>query len=395
MTSRFVRLSIACLLLLAMASPSFAARRSSLAGNLLIPDTDDIFFLPQHVTMHKRLVTFDLGTDNGAGSGGMIFGNEQLTLGAFAHRSDFLAAIPNAYLTRGDIDNVSNRGESEPLPVFTPDLTALNWVDLILGFQAGDNPLGVRVSLGRNATDPDTDNDDVGRSITAFNGIVGLTLAQWATDVSAEISIATAEDNGGVGVKTESTPVHFALSARRTATEQSDALSLGWLGMFSYLTASVDETAAAVTTTTDNSQMAVQVGVGPVYRPSDRTNVAMYGYFQYLRNRTGVDPAEQVLSSLVIPGWNVAGEFDLTSWLQFRAGLRSEFSFDKLKNDPTPPASQSDNELNFVWTSGLGLAFGSFRLDGYLEPAQVTNATNLFGTDASRLFGLVTASYGF
>ena len=61
MTSRFVRYLLPCLLLLALASPSSAvSRRSSLAGNLLIPDTDDIFIFPHLVTDHKRMVTFDM-----------------------------------------------------------------------------------------------------------------------------------------------------------------------------------------------------------------------------------------------------------------------------------------------------------------------------------------------
>jgi hypothetical protein len=76
------RVFFTVLLLLAMASPSFAARRSSLSGNLLIQDVDDMFFFPQLVSMHKRMVTFDFGTNDGLGSGGMVFGTETFTFGA-------------------------------------------------------------------------------------------------------------------------------------------------------------------------------------------------------------------------------------------------------------------------------------------------------------------------
>src|SRR5512145_2632715 len=71
MLSRFMRLLVLSLILLSLASPGFAARRSSLGGNLLIKDVDDIFFLPQRVVDYNRLVTFDYGTSNGLGSGGM------------------------------------------------------------------------------------------------------------------------------------------------------------------------------------------------------------------------------------------------------------------------------------------------------------------------------------
>ena len=76
MTGRYVRILFTVLTLLAVASPSFAARRSSLSGNLLIQDQDDIFFFPHLVNAHKRMVTFDFGSNSGIGSGGMVFGNE-------------------------------------------------------------------------------------------------------------------------------------------------------------------------------------------------------------------------------------------------------------------------------------------------------------------------------
>ena len=72
MPSRLMRLFVLCLFLLSLASTGFAARRSSLGGNLLIKDTDDVFFYPHRVAEYNRLVTFDLGTDNSSGSGGIV-----------------------------------------------------------------------------------------------------------------------------------------------------------------------------------------------------------------------------------------------------------------------------------------------------------------------------------
>src|SRR5215510_8822362 len=116
MTGRYTRVFLTVLLVLVVASPAFAARRSSLSGNLLIQDADDMFFFPQLVAMHKRMVTFDFGTNSGLGSGGMVFGSEQISLGLFAHRSEFLGALDDAYFTRGDIDNI-NRDGAISLPV--------------------------------------------------------------------------------------------------------------------------------------------------------------------------------------------------------------------------------------------------------------------------------------
>ena len=117
MRGRKFQIVFAILLLLVMASPGSAARRSSLSGNLLIEDKDDMFFFPQLVSANKRMVTFDFGTDAGLGSGGMVFGTESLSLGLFAHRSDFLSPLESAFLTRGDIDNIGNDGTAD-MPEF-------------------------------------------------------------------------------------------------------------------------------------------------------------------------------------------------------------------------------------------------------------------------------------
>lgn len=407
MTSRFVRVSISCLLLLAMASPSFAARRSSLAGNLLIRDTDDIFFFPQLVSQHKRHVTFDIGPSSGLGSGGLIFGNENLTLGAFAHRSDFLGAIPNAFFTRGDIDNIAqagttNRNTGVPFPGFGPSDGALNFVDVLFGAQMGDTPWGLRVSLGRNQQDDpdDLDPPDQGpATVTTFNGVVGITLPTWATDLSGEIAIGSASTEVVAGTKSESTPVMFSLAARKTASEDSDALTLGWLGMFNYFTAGVDNTVAGVKTTTDDSGFNFQAGLGPVYRPNDRTSVAMYGTFDFQTEKTDDGTTETTVRTIGVPGWNIAAEVELASWLQFRAGLRSRFGFDKTTvkaaTPPPPEQKDGDNSLDFVWTSGVGVHIDNFHFDGYFDPSVLTNGTSLLGTANNRLFGLVTASLDF
>src|SRR6266436_3017114 len=101
MTGRYVRVLFTVLTLLVLASPGHAARRSSLDGNLLIQDADDVFFFPHLVTMHKRMVTYDYGTNASTGSGGMVFGINNVTIGAFTHRSDFMGALTDAFFTRG------------------------------------------------------------------------------------------------------------------------------------------------------------------------------------------------------------------------------------------------------------------------------------------------------
>lgn len=399
MTGRYVRVFFTVLTLLALASPSFAARRSSLSGNLLIQDQDDIFFFPHLVNAHKRMVTFDFGSSDGIGSGGMVFGNEQITLGAFTHRSDFLGALSDAFFTRGDIDHLGTGIGTFPTPGGNsigigvgPD--ALNWIDAVVGWEVGENPWGVRLSVGRGNDDPSP--DDVDQSVTAFNVILGTRLSQWNTDASVEFAFATAEENVPTG-KTESSPFHVGVGLRRTAGEESDALVLGWLGTFGFTSGSVDVTPTGGTqASTDRTSIDVVLGAGPVYRPNDRTNVAMYGTFEFNSRKDEDNVATETHTNLVIPGWNIACEVELASWLQWRAGMESKFRFFTDKHEPATGTSTEDKEnlLDFGWTTGVGMKVGQLQIDGMLNPTVLTSGTDLLGNDSS-LFGLVSGTFHF
>jgi len=397
MVSRLMRLLVLSLLVLSIASPGFAARRSSLGGNLLIKDMDEVFFFPQRVGEYNRTVTFDLGSSNGLGSGGMIFGNESVVLGAFAHRSDFIAAIPNAFFTAGDIDNVSNGGQNDFSPISSsllggagPAGGPFQWFDVLLGWEGGGNPWGVRLSVGRNQDDPAGDDKE---DVTSVNAMVGVTMRN--IDLAGEFAIGDGTSDIA-GTRTESSPSGFAIAARKTAVEQSEDLQLGWMGEFSFHSGGSDVTTAGTTTTTDESATTFVLGMGPVYSPSERTTVAMYGTFEYLHSSSDDGTTNDTGTSYIIPGWHIAGEFELASWLQARVGVESRFSISKDKTEVVGGASSESQivDLNFRWHTGIGVNLGNFQLDGYIDPSVITSGTDLFG-DSTDLFGLVSAGYSF
>ena len=397
MLSRFMRLFVLCLFLLSLASTGFAARRSSLGGNLLIKDTDDIFFYPQRVSEYNRLVTYDFGSSSSSGSGGMIFGNESIVIGAFTHRSDFLGANRGAFFSIGDASHANNgRNDLDGAITAGPSSGPFNWIDLVLGWQGGDNPWGARLSVGRAEIDPsgvDNKND-----VTSVNVVVGFNVND--IDLSGEFSIASANTDtpGTPAGKTDSSPLGFAVSARKTATEESDDLQLGWLGMFSFLSGGGDVTPAGggTTTTTDLSELSFVFGAGPVYTPHERTSVSMYGTFEYMRTKlesgSVLNETENVY---VVPGWHIGAEVELSSWLQARAGVVSRFGIINDKDDAVTPSDESQvSALDFDWHTGVGIVFDDFAIDGYIHPDVITSGTDLLG-DSSDLFGLVTASYSF
>lgn len=394
MKSRKFQVAFAVVLGLVMASPGLAARRSSLSGNLLIQDADDMFFFPQLVSANKRMVNFDFGTDSGLGSGGMVFGTESLSLGLFAHRSDFLSPLEAAFLTRGDIDNLDAAGAGDLYGFgigVGPDV--LNWVDVLAGWQWGENPWGVRMSLGRNNDDPPA--PDQQSDATAFNLVLGSRLERWATDLSVEFAMAAATQEAAFG-KLETSPWHVGVGVRRTASEESDDLSLGWLGMFTYTAGSVDSTPTGnAAVSSDDAAFQLVGGIGPVYKPNDRTNVALYGTIRYAWEQSEEATSTLTRTRTVIPGWNLGAEVEVASWLQVRGGLRSEFAFlDDHTEAGAADSHDKSNDLDFAWTSGLGIHFGDFTIDAFLDPSVVTSGTDLLGED-DRLFGMVSTTFQF
>ncbi|HZL85827.1 MAG TPA: hypothetical protein VFD07_10675 [Candidatus Krumholzibacteria bacterium] len=394
MLSRFMRLSLLCLVLISLASPGFAARRSSLGGNLFIKDADEIFFLPQRVVDYNRMVNFDFGTSNTSGSGGIVFGGERMVFGAFTHRSNFLGSIPDAFFTVGDFENIGQNGQDDfngfigAGPVDGP----FEWFDVLFGWQGGASPWGLRLSVGRAQDDPvgDSNNSDV----TSVNVVFGTTMRN--VDLSAEVSFATSEEQTSATDRNESSPVGFSVSARKTAIEESEDLQVGWLGMFSYVTGGTDVVTATTTAEIDDSGLAFVVGVGPCYTPTERTSVAMYGQFEYTNVSNTTGTTETTGTAYVIPGMNVAAEVEIASWLQWRGAVVSRYAIANEKAEtPGSPTDESQTaELSFAWHTGLGFTFSNFKLDGYIDPSVVTSGTDLLGSDDS-LFGMVSATYSF
>ncbi|MDE0883877.1 MAG: hypothetical protein OSB21_14900, partial [Myxococcota bacterium] len=69
------------------AVPAQADRRTSLAGNDLIQDADDVFLFPQTLQQYQNRLTLDLGAAAGAGGGLFSLGNDSMTFGVAIHRA--------------------------------------------------------------------------------------------------------------------------------------------------------------------------------------------------------------------------------------------------------------------------------------------------------------------
>jgi len=411
MQSRFLRILILSAFMVSLfASAGFAARRTSLAGNLLIKDRDDVFFMPQSIRDYNRMVTFDFGTSMTLGNGGLVFGTgEQVVWGLFAHKTDFIGAIPTAFAVPGDAAILNSSGSNNfggaYLPfgysgaLTSPYMAPLNWIDVIAGFGSDEMPWGVRFSLGADSqtTEPAGGTKAENNSI-AFNVVAGTTVNE-DVEVSAEISFASATVKNPVGTavdKNEISPFQFAVAVRRTASEEQEDLQLGYLGQFYYATGTDKFTPATGTgTDTDNTALGLTVGAGPVYTPHERTSVACYGTFEWMKVTQKTGGAEYKDQAIVIPGLNIATEVELSSWAQARAGLRSQYALNSHEMpNGTNKDKSSDRSLSYDWYTGLGISIDNFMFDGYFNPSVLTTGTDLLGS-ASQLFGMVTATFMF
>jgi hypothetical protein len=380
-----------------------------MAGNLLIKDRDDVFFMPQTIHDYNRMVTFDFGSSMGIGNGGLVFGaGESAVLGVFAHKTDFIGAIPTAFAASGDGSIMNSSGSNDFggnfLPftstgvLGSPYMAPMNWVDVIIGFGSEEMPWGIRASLGSAADKSEVaggstnDNNSI-----AFNVVAGTTFNE-DVEVSAEFSFASAtiEATPG-GSKDEVSPFHFAASVRKTASEEQEALQLGYLGSFYFATGTDKNTPPSPGTVTeaDLSAFGITLGAGPVYTPHERTTVAMYGTFEYQNITSKSGSAEDKGSRITIPGVNIATEVELSSWAQARAGLKSKYMLDTLESPGTGGQDKDTSRgLVYNWYTGVGITIDNFMLDGYFDPSVITSGTDLLG-NSSDLFGMVTATFMF
>ncbi len=230
---------VGCIL---MATSAFADRKSSLAGNLLIEDSDDVFFFPQTALKHRNLVKFDLAVspalldttnqapveENGAiifgenamsGSGLLLFGEEGFAFGISTHRQDTYGTAPQGFLGIGDLQlynkttlgawGINGPGGPNPGTVVDPAaptgagaaggafLQPLQMADVILAFGLGEqNSLGVRLSIGQagassrslGAGDTDVTNS---WNTTAINLTTGFThKSDFELDLGLELGLA-------------------------------------------------------------------------------------------------------------------------------------------------------------------------------------------------------------
>ncbi len=338
--SRFFAASLTGLLTTTVALNAYADRRSSLAGNLLITDQDDVYIYPQLTLDHRNLVSFDYypggtvlglgnteesaaGLNDGAnsmgGAGLLLFGQENFAFGISTHREDQYGATPNAFLGGGDVqlygpgrlqawgymgfNGPISGGDQANQPAGDPSgagpisvAEPLQLADILLGFKlAPAHSMGARLSIGQHGrkTNVVTTGSDstVSWNTTVIDLVLGYSLrSSFDLDLNLELGLAflsndfVTDQNSPNYADSGSLAPSFSLSGRAMIPLQ-DQIKLGVLGLIHVNSSNVTNefgTLPNSTTTADSlsvsaSNFFIETGAGPVYTLPDNTTIAAYG----------------------------------------------------------------------------------------------------------------------
>ncbi len=420
---------------LALAPTAMADRRSSLGGNLLIEDTDDVFIFPHTAMKYVRLLTVDLGLNDAlgqpadgpfglVGNAGLIIGDNESAFGFFSHRSDFINVLPTAFATFGDLDSLALTGgglvgNPGVFPIGEGGfLPPLQWIDLVAAFNLGGSPLGVRLSVGRSSDNNETtlnDTVDVNENTaTAINLLVGYGLSDGdlKIDVSGELSVGfqnITTDPDGDAITEASTSNLPSISVLARGTQKlAEGVDLGFIGLLDFRTG----TSETIVKPGDNksgtssSTFGIDVGAGPVYHVNDRFTIAAYATigFHNLTNdpETNTDAKNDIVSNniLSLPQLRLSGEFKVFEWLWLRTGTQFvyAFTFGSDENDvggDLQVVSTSSSGSVYRWVSGVGIDLGGgLEINGTFNHQFVLDGPNFIG-GGEGMFAFANLTYDF
>jgi hypothetical protein len=425
-----------------------AARRFSLAGNVLIEDEDDVFAFPQLATKYARSIGFDYGTTSNAGNATLLMGDTYQAWGVTLHRGD--AVTPWQIRSDGDLGYLNGYGSTVGTAVQQPDVGAPAGVGgggdggVPVPNDGGDTggdgggdagvPEGLNTgTFGQTASGPKTVIDALYASAEPGNTAWGLRLTLGSDKTFNDPKASGAKENfqsehffaatfgysdytgdldwdgaatllvGMAGVtangKEAQSASRYELSANfrgsMSLAGEKDT-RLGLLGHARYGTATIEPKGAGTNAADDLHLMA---GAGPVVKVTDRITVAAYGVLGLLRQTHDPDSKEKGdldgRLAIVFPGFNFATEIQIRDWIFFRSGAEYTYQFRIQDYGKSPGGFEaSDRQDSFVWNAGLGFIFGDLHVDGALSHQFITEGPDFIGGD-SPLFAMVSASAKF
>ncbi len=391
----FALLTLA-LLVVGIASNANAARRSALAGNYFIDDADDMFAFPQLYGQYQNMAIIDLAPSNFGynmnGNASLIWGGEKNTFRFSTGRQD--ATARTALYTWGGFDRMPTFG-TLPGGLYSTATQARNWQWWDLGWSTdlSGKPFGIAFSwvADANKTDNGAGTVNPDNSFNDFGFQLGYSPSA-NLDLAAEFGMGSYTDNTVVAPNPSQdySSMNFDITARGRL---NNVWGQNWryLGGFSYAKVSPDANGQDDIKETD-----FRGSFGPVFGTPGQWEVAGYLTLSYAKGENGNDSTtpddDQSLKGLILPGYNLAGEYYMNDWFVVRTGVVSSYIFVTEENGA---ASDKYREFEYTWTTGFGIDKDSFGLDFALDEGHVHSGYFLNGATGGNTFAWISAWFNW
>ncbi len=374
-----------------------AARRASMAQNLLILDKNDVYLFPQVGVEYTNLLSLEYGPAAGAGSGIALLGDESMAFGLGIYRGDIVDDHFFPYgLGHNNLGNIPNiLGYAQPHTI----------VDLFASMDLGGGLAGARLTLANGANRlVDAENEVTSDGQTYVGLTAGYSMVgDMRLDAGLRFGLATGGDQ--VADESATAQTGFALGLGvRGFSGLSDAVDLGFLFDAEFQSTSITVFGDPDDFNASSNQFHVLGGIGPAYDIDGVTTLAGYAVLGLQRSTDDPDTSEDLNRThnmiLVIPGVHVAADIQILEWLYFRTGMQYNFGSEsetvEIDLDTARDSVVTSGRLsNFGWRTGIGLEIDNFTLDGAFQAGFITNGPDFLGGNGGGMFTMVSAGYRF
>jgi hypothetical protein len=384
------------------------ARFLSLGYNPYIVDPEFIKVNPAWASDYYNFVWGDLGEKTGAGtSAGQFAGlnfklNDNLTLGGILSRNDM---NPNSYIYAISLlDPLASSGESviQYINSVVPNsVIALdNNIEAFTSFKLSNFTVGIGVAYASSNEDQKPAGAPESQGTASQLGINGGILTNLGNnmllDAGLSLIFPSAEFDPGGGAKNyTASQTIIALNARLFYRYSE---KIRFIPSLIYVNGSSSSSIAGVSGLLPSASL-IGLGVGMEYTIGDLLLVGGPSFV----SRSETIPSAQGLTPQLnnsisdFPIWNLGAEWKALNWLIVRGGY---FVSTNNSTVQTPATPITVNETSGTYygthgvTIGIGLRFGGFSLDGYIDPDAVRQGLNLIGGQVPT-FAYISASFAF
>ncbi|MBD3409122.1 MAG: hypothetical protein GF419_02865 [Ignavibacteriales bacterium] len=380
--------------------------------NPFLKDVTWVATNPAYATHYRNMIWGDIGTggnDQFAGFNlaankkivaGVILGRQAMRLGQMSPLAGLgsgVSSVISSPTTGNAAIGALTVAGAAPAPVMIDNNLEL------LGAIALNDRMSVGVGLAyastNNETTPNTgDPTSTGGSQLGLNlGLMMQLDSRMAVDVAGALVMGSASsEDGNADIENSASNMVLALDAK-VHYKMADMLTVVPVLGFGMSSGTVDING---TEADMNSYMAFNVGTGINYVNGPFMMAGGVNLAIASETQAEVDNVSPEMSDswFAFPVWNLGAEFYVTKWLVARAGYQATTA--SFTQETQATLTDVDEQSMTVYgpvdgvTTGVGLRFGDFQLDAFVNEAVLLQGLNLVG-GGTPTFARLSSSYAF